>query len=85
MTPQEYAQTPATLKVRECPAQPFRAGGTRIVTTFPDAKAAPKNQLKVPHLRGWNVELDLRNIKTTLGTARLRCKTPEMVVKELRV
>ena len=31
------------------------------------------------------IELDLRNIKTTLGMARLRCKTPEMVVKELWV
>jgi hypothetical protein len=31
----------------------------------------------------WNVELDLRNIKTTLGMEVLRCKTPEMAIKEL--
>ena len=80
MTPQEYAQAPATLTVRE-----FAAGGKIMVTTFLDAKAAPKNKLKVLYLRRWNVELDLRNIKTTLGMARLRCKTPEMVVKELWV
>ncbi|WP_295881895.1 IS4 family transposase [uncultured Thiohalocapsa sp.] len=60
MTPQEYAQAPATLKVRE-----FAAGGKIMVTTFLDAKAAPKKKLKVLHQRRWNVELDLRNIKTT--------------------
>jgi hypothetical protein len=31
------------------------------------------------------VELDLRNIKTTLGTETLHCKTPEMAIKELWV
>jgi hypothetical protein len=31
------------------------------------------------------VELDLRNSKTTLGMERLRCKTPEMAIKELGV
>jgi hypothetical protein len=39
----------------------------------------------VLYRRRWNVELDLRNIKTTLGMERLRCKTPQMVIKELRV
>lgn len=80
MTPEQYAQAPATLKVRE-----FLAGGKIMVTTFLDAKAAPKNKLKVLYQRRWNVELDLRNIKTTLGMERLRCKTPEMVLKELWV
>lgn len=80
MTPQQYEQAPATLKVRE-----FAAGGKVMVTTFLDAKAAPKNQLKVLYRRRWNVELDLRNIKTTLGMAHLRCKTPEMAIKELWV
>ncbi len=30
-------------------------------------------------------QLDLRNIKTTLGMERLRCRTPEMAIKELWV
>ena len=80
MTPQQYERAPATLKVRE-----FKAGGKIMVTTFLDAKAAPKDELKVLYRRRWNVELDLRNIKTTLGMERLSCKTPEMVVKELWV
>ena len=33
----------------------------------------------------WDIELDLRNIKTTLGMEQLRCKTPEMAEKELWV
>jgi hypothetical protein len=33
----------------------------------------------------WHVELDLRNIKTTLGMEHLRCKSPEMAIKELWV
>jgi hypothetical protein len=35
--------------------------------------------------QGWGIELDLRNIKTTLGMEQLRCKTPEMAIKELWV
>ena len=85
MTPEEYAQAPATLKVRECPSGSCWAGGKIMVTTFLDAKAAPKKKLKVLYLRRWNLELDLRNIKSTLGMARLCCKTPEMVRKELWV
>ena len=33
----------------------------------------------------WHVELDLRNIKTTLGMEMLSCKTPAMAEKEIWV
>lgn len=33
----------------------------------------------------WNVELDLRNIKTTLGMDILSCRTPQMIQKEIQV
>ena len=36
-------------------------------------------------MQRWHVELDLRNIKTTLGMDVLRCLTPEMIEKELWV
>lgn len=80
MSWEAYAQAPATLKVRE-----FKAGGKIMVTTFLDPQRAPKYQLKALYRRRWNVELDLRNIKTTLGMEHLRCKTPEMAIKELWV
>ena len=56
-----------------------------MVTTFLCPKQAPKAVLKALYRRRWNVELDLRNIKTTLGMETLRCKTPEMAIKELWV
>ncbi|VAW79010.1 hypothetical protein MNBD_GAMMA15-1535, partial [hydrothermal vent metagenome] len=36
-------------------------------------------------LQRWHVELDLRNIKTTLGMETLSCKTAEMCEKEMWV
>ena len=80
MTQEQYDQAPATLTVRES-----KADGKIMVTTFLDSKVAPKNKLKVLYRCRWNMELDLRNIKTTLGMERLRCKTPEMAIKELWV
>jgi hypothetical protein len=80
MSQYEYDQAPHTLKVRE-----FQAGGKIMVTTFLCPKETPKNVLKALYRQRWNVELDLRNIKTTLGMEQLRCKTPEMAVKELWV
>jgi hypothetical protein len=80
MSQDEYDRAPATLKVRE-----FKAGGKVMVTTLRCPKEAPKAVLKALYRYRWNVELDLRNIKTTLGMERLRCKTPEMAIKELWV
>ena len=80
MNQDEYDQAPPTLKVRE-----FKAGGKIMVTTFLCSKDTPKSALKVLYRSRWNVELDLRNIKTTLGMETLRCKTPEMAIKELWV
>ena len=45
----------------------------------------PKAALKEFYRNRWHVELDLRNIKTTLGMEVLSCKTPEMVIKEIWV
>ena len=80
MCQEAFDQVPATLKVRE-----FQAGGKIMVTTFLNPNEAPKNALKTLYRGRWNVELDLRNIKTTLGMEQLRCKTPEMAIKELWV
>lgn len=80
MNQSEYDQVPATLEVRE-----LYAGGKILVTTFLCPKEAPKTVIKALYRCRWNVELDLRNIKTTLGMERLRGKTPEMAIKELWV
>jgi len=78
MSQEDYDRAPATLKVRE-----FKAGGKIMVTTFLCPKDTPKSALKALYRSRWHVELDLRNIKTTMGMETLRCKTPEMAIKEL--
>jgi len=80
MSPEEYAQAPQTLKVRE-----LATGGKILVTTFLDPKDTPKGMLRALYRQRWNVELDLRNLKTTLGMDELRCLSPEMAEKELWV
>lgn len=78
MRDEDYTNAPATITVRE-----FKAGGKIMVTTLLCPTAAPKSLLRVLYRRRWNAELDLRNLKTTLGMEHLRCKTPEMAEKEL--
>ena len=78
MTQSDFDQAPESLTVRE-----LRAGGKILVTTLLCPKATPKVALKRLYHRRWNVELDLRNIKTTLGLNVLSCKTPEMAQKEI--
>lgn len=80
MTRTAYDQAPETLTVRE-----LRAGGKTLVTTLLCPKQTSKADLKSLYRDRWHVELDLRNIKTTLGMERLSCRRPEMAVKEIWV
>jgi hypothetical protein len=80
MSEAAYAQVPEQLTVRE-----LYAGGKLLVTTFLDPKQTPKGVLRALYWRRWQVELDVRNLKTTLGMEQLRCRTPEMAQKELWV
>ena len=79
MTAQQYADFPDELTVREA-----QVDGQILVTTLLSRKVS-KGELDQLYARRWNVELDLRNIKTTLGVDVLRCLTPQMVEKELWV
>jgi len=80
MSPEAYAAAPDNLTVRE-----LHTGGKTLVTTILCPKDTPKGMLKALYQRRWHVELDVRNIKTTLGMQTLRCRTPEMARKELWV
>ncbi len=80
MTAEQYESEPETLTVRE-----LQVGGRILVTTLLCPNVAPKAELKALYKRRWQVELDIRNIKTTLGMATLSCKTPEMCEKEMWV
>lgn len=78
MTPEEYTEAPASLIVRE-----LAVAGKILVTTLVCTKKTPKAALKALYRERWQVELDLRHIKTTLGMETLSCKTPAMAQKEI--
>lgn len=78
MSEEAYAQAPETVTVRE-----LRAHNKTLVTTLLCPKRNPKAALSALYKSRWNVELDLRAIKTTLGMETLRCKTPAMADKEI--
>ena len=71
MSQADYEQAPPSLTVRE-----LRTGGKTLVTTLLCPKHTDKAALRSLYRSRWHVELDLRNIKTTLGMERLSCQTP---------
>ena len=80
MDKQTYATMPQTLSVREA-----RVNGRVLVTTLLDARTAPAAQLDRLYASRWNIEVDLRSIKAEMGMDILRCKSPEMIRKEVAV
>jgi len=80
MSPADYEQAPDTVTVRE-----LRTGGKTLVTTLLCPRQTGKSALKRLYRDRWHIELDLRNIKTTLGMERLSCLSPEMAIKEIWV
>ena len=78
MTQDEYDHAPDTLKVRE-----LKTGGKILVTTLLCAHKTPKIALQKLYKERWHIEVDFRNIKTTMGMEILSCRTPSMVEKEM--
>ena len=61
----------------------FRTESIVVVSTLTDAAAYPKGDIAQLYHHRWLAELDIRAIKITMGMDVLRCKTPEMVRKEM--
>jgi hypothetical protein len=80
MSKEQYAAAPETIEVRE-----LQIKRKTLVTTLSDPKKYTKQDLAVLYKCRWQVELDIRNIKTTLGMNILSCKTPDMIQKEIWV
>jgi Transposase DDE domain len=80
-------QLPELLTVRETRVlveQPgFRSRKMIIVTTLLDAEEVTASDLADLYRGRWNAELDLRSLKQTMQMDILRCKTPELVRKEI--
>jgi Transposase DDE domain len=77
---EQYQRYPQELTLREVKVQQ-----KILVTSFLDPQQVCKREIGDLFLNRWHVELDLRNIKTTLGMDSLRCKSPAMCEKELWV
>jgi hypothetical protein len=78
---------PDTLRVREIdvrvPVKGFRTRAITLATTLLDPAAFPTDAFADLYRRRWQAELFLRDIKTTMGMDVLRCKTPDMIHREL--
>jgi hypothetical protein len=82
-----YNELPEFLTVRETRIrveQPgFRTKTIIVVTTILDAEQTTQEDLAFLYRARWNNELDFRSIKSTMQMHDLRCKTPELVRKEV--
>jgi hypothetical protein len=61
----------------------YRVDELVLVTTMLDPVDYAKEDLAMLFLERWNIELDLRAIKSVMQMDVLRCETPEMVEKEI--
>ena len=82
-----YDALPEFLLVREClvriERRGFRVRSLVIATTLLDAEEYTVDDLAQLYRARWNQELDWRSIKDMLHMDLLRCKTPELVRKEV--
>ncbi len=78
MTTDQYEATPKTIEIRE-----LKIKHKTLVTTLLQEKIHSKNDISELYQSRWNIEVDFRNLKTTMGMAELSCKSPEMCEKEI--
>jgi hypothetical protein len=88
MTGEQYRRYPETLTMRQVSVDARdrnnRAERFHVVTTILDASIGG-GQIGALYEKRWSGEVDIRSIKSTMKMGVLRCKTPEMVEKEVWV
>ena len=87
MDQETYDRMPASIELREVLVQVnqpgFRVASLVVVTTLCDVEEYPAEEIAELYRGRWLAELDIRAIKITLDMDVLRCKTPEMVCREV--
>jgi hypothetical protein len=82
-----YDRIPTSLTLRQVHVKVeepgFRVKSLVVVTTLSDPRKHTTLDISELYLQRWHVELDIRAIKCTLGMDVLRCKSPEMIRKEI--
>ena len=86
MTGEQYRRYPQSLLMRQVAVdardKDNRAEQFQVITTILDA-SIDGEQIGDLYERRWEGEVDIRSIKSTMQMDILRCKTPEMVHKEI--
>jgi len=84
-----WEKLPAELTVRvirfnlSCPG--YRPQSVTLVTTLLDPQKYPAREIAQLYTRRWKIELWFRDIKTSMGMEVLRCKSPQLLHKELEM
>jgi putative transposase len=86
MSEATYATIPETLDLRVVRRPPIGTGEDSeemiIVTTLLDADAYPPSDIIDLYGDRWYVELDIRDLESTLNLDHMRCKSPHMIERE---
>ncbi len=82
-----YDRMPGSIEIRQIHVHVGQAGSRTesfiVVTTLTNTAEYTKDDIAELYHYRWAAELDIRAIKITMGMDILRCKTPEMVRKEM--
>ncbi|WP_406696367.1 transposase [Singulisphaera sp. Ch08] len=86
MTGEQYRRYPKSLLMRQVAVnardRDNRSEQFKVISTILDA-SIDSGQFGDLYERRWDGEIDIRSIKSTMQMDVLRCKTPEMVHKEI--
>jgi hypothetical protein len=89
MDADSWTRLPATLLVRELrfrtPQRGYRTRIITLVTTLLDPDTYPATELAQLYLSRWQIEVNFRHLKTTMGLEILHCQSVDGVLKELLV
>ena len=87
MSDSEWEQVPAQIRLREIrfviTAPGKRAKEVILITTLLDSETVPRQDLVDLYERRWQIEVNLRSLKSVMQMDVLRTKTPDMVRKEV--
>lgn len=87
MTPEQYAALPACLVGRivgyAIKRPGYRTRCVTLLTTLLNPQSYPAEALAELYGRRWQIEVNFRHLKQTLGLDVLHCKTPDGVEKEI--
>jgi len=86
---EEFAALPQSLTLRmirlHVAAKGFRTRSVVLVTTLLDPQLYPADGLRELYGERWSVELHFHQIKTMLAMDVLRCKSPELIAREVAI